>query len=90
MEIVDIIFLIIIASTSFWLFFMISGYGGSIGQALRLIAWGVVLMALSHIFDDVLRHFFNLSSEVYDLFYHLFVAISFLMVAYGFRMFVKK
>jgi len=93
MEIInfDIVMLVVMITSSFWVFFMISGYGGVIGTSFRTIGWGSIFLAGSHIFEELAHKFIASEvSQTYSLLYHSIELVGFLMIIFGLRTLVKK
>lgn len=87
--IIDLVISVIMAGTAVWMFALLSGYGGHLGKSFRVIAWGGALMAVSHLIE-IGAHSFGHSSY-FVMFAHRFIAaISFILITYGFKMFIKK
>ncbi len=87
--IIDLILSATLAGTAIWMFILIGGYEGFIGKSLKTIAWGGLLMGIAHlieVFGSYLIH------DVYlmMLTHRLLATISFVIIAIGFRMFIKR
>ena len=89
--ILDVIFLVIIVLSVIWIFSIVSGYGGMIGRSFKMVGWGAVLMGLSHIIEAVSLYFPEHHEAFFVIFFHHFLAVvGFMMIAYGFKVLIKK
>ncbi len=87
---IDVALASILLISAIWLFSIVSGYGGKIGKAFRFIGWGSLTMALSHIVELV-TFYLPIHDEYLFIFTHRFLAtVGFLIVAYGFKVLIKK
>jgi len=87
----DFIFLITIIAVVVLIFSILSGYGGVVGKAFNIIGWGTVIMGISYIIETI---FINLPGhhQAYAIIFihHFLVAFGFVMIAYGFKILMKK
>ncbi|KKP74536.1 MAG: hypothetical protein UR79_C0004G0025 [Candidatus Campbellbacteria bacterium GW2011_GWD1_35_49] len=88
---IDMSFLVAIFFSVIWIFSIVSGYGGEIGKSLKMIGWGVVLMGISY-FVEIWSLTLPDHHEAYLIvfFHHLLSTIGFLIIAFGFKKFIKK
>src|SRR3989338_2733725 len=87
----DILFLIAVFGSVIWIFYIVSGYGGVIGKSLKMIGWGVVLMGIAY-FVQIWALRLPDHHEAYLIVFahHLLSTLGFLIVAFGFKYFIKK
>lgn len=89
-EIFDLVLFVVLISSSIGLFVILRGYGGFIGKSLRIISWGALLFGLSRVLEKVLLKYFVDYFLYIPVLTHLIEAISFLLILYGFKLFLKK
>lgn len=90
-SILDIVFLVTIFGSVIWIFSLVSGYGGFVGKALSMIGWGTALMGISHIAEVASLYLPNHhDADLVVLIHHLVASISFILIALGFKLFIKK
>jgi len=90
-SILDFIFLITVILSVIWIFSILSGYGGLIGKSFKIIGWGAVIMGISHIIEVISLSLPEHHSAYLIIFtHHLLATLGFIMIAYGFKMLMKK
>ena len=88
--ILDIVLLVVLLSSASWLFVVMSRYGGSVGRSFRIIGWGSIIMAVSHLIE-VFTFYLPWHDTYGFMFTHRFLAtMGFVTIAYGFKILVKK
>ncbi len=88
--IVDLVFFTTLVASSIWLFFILTGYEGLVGKSFKIIGWGALVFGLSRIFEKFLLQFFGSYINLIELFTHFLEAVSFLLILYGFKIFLGK
>lgn len=87
----DVALLAILLSSVIYIFTLVSGYGGKIGQSFRMIGWGVILMGVSHFVETISTHFLMMQENNFmSLVYHSIASLSFVIVAYGFKKLMQE
>jgi len=89
-EIMDIFFFLILVASSIGLFIILRGYGGFIGKYFRMIGWGALVFGLSRILEKFLLQFFVDFGYTITVLTHFLEAVSFLLILYGFKLFLNK
>ena len=88
--IIDAILLLVLLSSSGWLFSVVSKYGGPIGKSFKTIGWGSLLMASSHLIE-VFTFYLPLHDSYSFMFLHrLLATVGFVIIAYGFKTLIGK
>ncbi|MBU1558096.1 hypothetical protein KKC45_03990 [Patescibacteria group bacterium] len=88
--IIDFILLATLLGSASWLFAVMSRYGGSVGKSFRIIGWGSLVMASSHL-TEVITFYLSVHDIYALMFFHRFLAtVGFVVIAYGFKTLVKK
>lgn len=89
--IIDFIFLIGITLSFIWIFSIVSGYGGVVGESFKMIGWGAIVMGVSHIVEAVSLYLPNHHEAYSVILLHHFLAVSgFIIMAFGFKKLIKK
>ncbi len=88
--IIDFVLLFILLISAIWIFFMISGYGGSVGRSLKIIGWGSIIMALSHLLEVSVAHLSIHNVYAFMFLHRFFATAGFVIIAFGFKTLVKK
>lgn len=89
-QVVDLVFFTTLVASSIWLFIILTGYGGSVGKSFRIIGWGALVFGLSRILQKFLMEFWGNYEGAITLLTHFFEAVSFVLILYGFRLFLRK
>ena len=87
----DFIFLVTVIISVIWIFSILSGYGGVVGKAFKVVGWGTVIMGASHIIEVVSLKLPDHHEAIFiTIGHHFLAAFGFFMIAYGFNMLMKK
>lgn len=89
-QIVDLIFFTTLVASSIWLFLILTDYEGVIGRSFKIIGWGTLVFGLSRILEKFFFQFFSQYSEIVTLTSHFLEAVSFLLILYGFKLFLDR
>lgn len=89
MDIVTLLFDILIALLSLWVLVKLTGYGGSIGQALTMVGWGIITIGVSQFIETLGLYFLGDAEmsivEVVHIFHRLVLLGGMLLVFLGFK-----
>ncbi|MBU4480152.1 hypothetical protein KKG48_01770 [Patescibacteria group bacterium] len=88
--IMDLVFFSTLVASSIWLFIILTGYEGLIGKSFKLIGWGALVFGFARILEKFLLQFFGSYFGFIELAVHFFEALSFLLILYGFKIFLGK
>ncbi len=90
MEIINLILDFVLILMSIWMLTIVTGYGGSIGQAFTVIGWGAFILGIAHLVETITFEVFGFSQFAVELSHRLIVIAGFALVVIGFQMFVQK
>jgi len=90
METMNLVLDIILIVASVWMVAIVTGYGGVIGKAFTVIAWGAIILGLAHFIETITFKVFGLPQDLVELSHRLIVLFGFMLIVLGFRMFVRE
>jgi len=90
METLNLILDFVLIIASVWMVTIVAGYGGMIGKAFTLIGWGAIILGIAHFVETITFKLLGLSPELVELTHRLIVLAGFMLIVFGFRMFVRQ
>lgn len=82
---INLIFDFILVLSAVWMIAIIRPVGGLWGKAFAFIAWGVMLLGLTHLLETVMFDVLSIDSEMVEFLHRLVFFTGFAMVAVGFK-----
>ena len=90
MENINILLDIVIALLSLWVLFKLIGYGGTIGNSLSKVGYGIVIIGLAQATETIGFNFISIDYLTMEVIYRLILRIGFFFIAWGFRNLMTK
>lgn len=82
---INLIFDFILVIAAVWMIFTIRPVGGLWGKAFTLIAWGMMLLGLTHLLETIMVDIFKMDGELVEFLHRLVFLVGFAMIAVGFK-----
>ena len=85
MENITVVFDVLIAFASLWVLSKLIGYGGSIGNSLTKVGYGIVIIGFSQLAETFGLIFFNNNIIDAHVVNRSLITVGFIFVAWGFK-----
>ena len=93
MDALTLSFDVLIALLSIWVLVKLTGYGGSIGKALNMVGYGIIVIGLSQFIETIGLYFLNSEMSTVEIvhFAHRLVLLTgMFLVFFGFKKLMDK
>ena len=90
METTTVILDVLIALTSLWVLSKVIGYGGSIGDSLAKVGYGIVFIGFSEIVETIGLVVFNSDIFAIHILNRSLLLVGFALVSWGFKNLMER